>query len=372
MSKRILWLCSWYPNETDLFRGDFIQRQALAVSEFCKIDVLHVVVGSEENVASKNVNQNLTETIVYIKRKNKLMDFLRTKKICFDFFQKQKYDINHVQIPIPMGIIALDLEKKFKVPFVVSEHYGIYNSIVDDNYSRRNWLFRYFTKRIFAQAKALITVSKSLGDDINRDVLQKNFVVIPNVVDTHLFHIDKSIDKKKNQFIHVSNMASMKNVKGILDAVAMLSALRNDFEVHLVGAMPNDLVQQAKNLNILNSSVFFHPEMSYTQVADFVKKSDAGLLFSTSESQSCVVLEWLCSGLPVITSAVGGVTELIQSENGILVESENVHQLVDAMNLMMDTYSNFNKEEIAAKACSKYSYESVGRNIAELYQRVLH
>lgn len=370
MSKKVLWLCSWYPNENDKFRGDFIQRQARAASQYCCIDVLHVVVGSNEKVTTQRVNKNLTETIIYIKKKNKLLDFLKAKEVSFNFFQKQKYDVVHVQIPIPMGIIALDLQKKFKVPFVVSEHYGIYNSIVDDKYATRSLLFRYFTKQTFARAKTLITVSESLGEDINREVLHKKYDVIPNVVDTNLFHFDKSHANKKFQFIHVSNMASMKNVEGILHAVKQLAEMRNDFEVHLVGANPSELIQQAKNLNMFNSTVFFHPEMSYEAVADFVKKSDAGLLFSTSESQSCVVLEWLCAGLPVITSAVGGVKELIQEENGILVESGNIHQLVEAMKLMIDTYSDFNQNEISTKAITNYSYENVGKKIASIYERI--
>src|SRR5688572_25833035 len=39
----ILWLASWYPNRTDAFVGDFIERHAKAVSTLVKLTVMVVV-----------------------------------------------------------------------------------------------------------------------------------------------------------------------------------------------------------------------------------------------------------------------------------------------------------------------------------------
>ena len=39
----VLWLASWYPNRTDIFNGDFIERHAIAVSAFVKLTVLVVI-----------------------------------------------------------------------------------------------------------------------------------------------------------------------------------------------------------------------------------------------------------------------------------------------------------------------------------------
>jgi hypothetical protein len=39
----VLWLASWYPNRTDIFTGDFIERHAFAVSAFVKLTVLVVI-----------------------------------------------------------------------------------------------------------------------------------------------------------------------------------------------------------------------------------------------------------------------------------------------------------------------------------------
>ena len=40
---KILWLCSWYPQSADPFDGDFIERQAKALSMYHDVQVIHVV-----------------------------------------------------------------------------------------------------------------------------------------------------------------------------------------------------------------------------------------------------------------------------------------------------------------------------------------
>src|SRR4051794_31782189 len=39
----VLWLASWYPNRTDPFNGDFVERHARAVSLYAKLTILVVV-----------------------------------------------------------------------------------------------------------------------------------------------------------------------------------------------------------------------------------------------------------------------------------------------------------------------------------------
>lgn len=64
MKQHVLWLCSWYPNDTDLFIGDFIQRQAQAVSLFAHVDVFSVIDANSNYSASKSFPQ-MTEQVMY-------------------------------------------------------------------------------------------------------------------------------------------------------------------------------------------------------------------------------------------------------------------------------------------------------------------
>ncbi|TAL42608.1 MAG: glycosyltransferase, partial [Chitinophagaceae bacterium] len=79
-------------------------------------------------------------------------------------------------------------------------------------------------------------------------------------------------------------------------------------------------------------------------------------------------LEALCCGLPVIATRVGGIPEIINQQNGLLIEPGNETQLIQAIEKMMDHYSNYNRKTISENAVLKFSYASVGQQLYSLYQ----
>jgi glycosyltransferase involved in cell wall biosynthesis len=83
-----------------------------------------------------------------------------------------------------------------------------------------------------------------------------------------------------------------------------------------------------------------------------------------------VVIEALCCGLPVVSSSVAGIPEAINNDNGILMESENEEQLVNALQKIMTRYSNYNRPEIAREAQAIYSYEKIGKQFSDLYETI--
>ncbi len=372
----VIWLCSWYPNQVDKFRGDFIQRQAIAVSALLKVDVIHVVFAEEnERTESIIVNENLTEHLYYRRNQNKLSNFKTLFSVHQNFLKKYRIEFGnptliHVHIPLLSGMVAIFWRWKYQLPFVLTEHYGIYNHRVDDHFEKRNFLFRFFTKQIIQSSSAFLPVSESLGNEVNQMVVAKPFTAIANVVDTTYFCRDSTFKNPIFQFIHISDMSENKNVHGILNALAFLHQIRNDFRVLFIGKKSEAILKHAAQINLMEQCEFVG-EIPYYEVAEHVKKSHAGILFSQSESQSCVVLEWLCAGLPVISSRVGGVVELIQKSNGILVNPNDENELCLAMNELMNNYSKYDLNQISKDAINQYSYEAVARQIKTVYQSVL-
>jgi glycosyltransferase involved in cell wall biosynthesis len=372
MRKKIIWLCSWYPNEIDRFTGDFIQRQALAASRYADIEVVHIVDAQEDKCVITHPNAHLCETIYHSKAVHKIIrlkDFFQLhESFINDYFsRKGKPDLIHVHIPIKSGLIALRWKRIYKLPFLVTEHYGIYNNEVKDRYSQRNYFFKFFTKRILQQALNLLPVSISLGNDMNTHVCEKAFTVVPNVVNTSLFFHKENKTQDRFRFIHVSNGDDIKNIPGILQAFAKLAKERQHVELVIVGNTSKKNTKLIEGKKWAMNRVHFLPEMTYAEVAKQVQVAHAGILFSFNETQSCAVLEWLCCGLPVITSAVGGVKELIDDTNGILVPPNDVALLTKAMQDMIDNYARYSNKQIAETASQLYSYDAVGKQLNDIY-----
>lgn len=377
--KSILWLPSWYPNRLAPFDGDFIQRMARATAAYDKVFVLFVaeeqlLTVQEEAVVAQPVS-NLTEQIVYFPtpelfaKATRILRYLRIYKRYIDKYIAEfgKPDVVHVQVPIKAGLLALWLKRKYKVPFVVTEHYGIYNDIVEDKFSSRSYLFKYYTRRIISQGSSLQAVSRFIGESINRLVVKKHFEVIYNTVDVNLFRFTPA---KRNlfRFLHVSNMIPLKNVKGIIRASVDLLRTGASFELVIVGPYPPGIFEFARDTGYLGSSIFFTGEISYPDVALQMQSAHSLILFSDIENMPCVVLEALCSGLPVIASRVGGIPEVVDNENGMLIEPRDERSLQSAMADMIRRYHLFDGARISKNAQALFSYETIGRKISESYK----
>jgi glycosyltransferase involved in cell wall biosynthesis len=381
MALKILWLCSWYPNDTDPFDGDFIQRQALAVSAFHRIDVLHVHKQLKSNgpahYKKKEINANLTEHIFYNRIKNEnilfnLIGLIRFFFIHIRFIRKNKRpDLIHVQVPMKSGIIALFYKWIYRIPYILTEHNGYYNPYLPDNFKKKGFFYRALTRLVIRHASVLTTVSESLGTDINNWVLKRKFIVIPNVVNTGLFRFISPKPKERFQFIHISNMVLLKNVKGMIEATEQLWKLRQDFKLVFVGGLNQEYYELAEFKNLLNTVIFFEGIVTYETVATRIQESDSMVLFSDTESQSCVVLEALCCGKPCIVTNTGGVKELIEDDiNGYKVNVRDTGDLVKKMSRMIDEYETFDKVQISEKASAMYSYEVVGKQFSDCYKAV--
>ena len=134
----------------------------------------------------------------------------------------------------------------------------------------------------------------------------------------------------------------------------------------MYGPVSQGLTELADQIG-LKGIVKFTGEIPYSEVAKIVRTATIYVSFSNYENQPCSILEALCCGVPVLATRVGGIPEIINSKNGLLVDAQNEKQLLQAMITLMERSLDYNREEIAAEAESKFSFESVGKQLYSLY-----
>ncbi len=376
---KILWLASWYPNHFDKFDGDFIQRHARAAAINNDIHVIFVkdadIIQSVEE--EWNYATGLTEQIVYIKKTNALFKQLKWlaqyKKAISNYIKKNGSPaIVHVHIPWKAGLLALWLKRKHKIPFIVTEHWGIYNDVLKENFSSKSLFHKKIVKQVFKEARLFTSVSNFLAKGIERKVVEQHYKIIPNVVDTTVFNFN---EKKhlKFTFIHVSNMVPLKNVEGILNAFrSFIIATDAEVQLIMVGNKNNFYKDQAHEWGLLNKSIFFKGEVPYNEVSREMQSSHCFVLNSQIENAPCVISEALCCGLPIIATNVGGIPEMIDENKGFLIDLVNEENLAIAMLKMINDHAYFNQAKIAEDAHKKYSYSVIAKQFDELYGEILN
>lgn len=378
---RVLWLCSWYPSAVDAFTGDFIQRHARAVSHFVDVQVLHAAGSSVSRGAvrrSDPVLPGLNEDIRIYPTINKVQKLLSPfhwwlQMLCM-FRQYHRRvglpDIVHVQIPFKSGLFARYLLFRYGVKYVVTEHYGIYNDRVSDRFASRSLIFRELSRLAYQGAVRSISVSSYQAVQLDRFLGKKIGSIVYNAVDTSLFFPGNFVDRPFT-FIHVSELTDNKNPTGIIRSFNRLSTEFPNVRLTVVGSLIHQAVLSKQRDELAGQGIRLVGELAYAGVAEQMQHADCLVLFSYMENAPCVIGEALCSGLQVIASDVGGVSELIDPSCSRLIPAGDEDALYQAMRAAIISKGKTDPRAIASKAQAKFAYEVVGSQLRQAYLEVL-
>ena len=386
--KNILFLCSWFPNRTIPYNGNFIARHGEAAALINNVKALHVVDcpniktkfdiehrtenGLESYVIYyKKVTSNIPVYKLILKLKRHFQGHLLGKKLIEqDGF---KIDVVHLNVLIRAGFIALFFKYRFGLPYVVSENWTGFLPL-KRTYEKSSWFFKFMHKWIANKASYLLPVSKDLEEAYKSHGFTSDVIIVPNVVDTVLFKSDQLFKNDQFTIVHVSNFKEdHKNMTGLLRTIHQLSKQRKDFKLKIVGDGDVAGLKAKAEVIGLDPSIYEIIGRSPIDiVAEHVKSSDLFILFSNWENLPCVVLEAFAAGLPVVSSDVGGTREHLTKDKGLLVEAKDETQFLSSIQYVLDNYDNYNNTEIAQYAEDHFSYINIGKAFDDVYNKVLN
>ncbi len=389
MSKKkniLFWPGWWYPNKRNRLEAIFIQKHAEAVSRFCNVYVLYIksdslminkkyepVYKEEDGLPSLKIYYKPFPNIPVIKKLIDLIRYIKASKYGLDFFKKKfgSPEIIHTHVNPPIGLIFMLFTRLKNIPFIHTEHWSGY---LKGSGKYKGFIRKLLTRIFIKKAKVVTTVSEDLKNNMLRHNLTGNYAIIPNVVNTDLFVFEKEKRKKeKKRILHVSNFRIEKNIPGIIQVVSLLSKKRKDFELYLVGdgETRKKCETIVDEMGLKNKFVFFIGEKDVSGVAKEMQKSDLFLLFSNYENLPCVIIESFSSGLPVIATSVGGISEMVLDDNSVLIKPQDEKELFIALDTMLDNINMYDRKKIRQYAIDNYSYYIVGKQFFELYKNIL-
>jgi len=367
---KILFLTSWYPSRLDPTLGNFIERHLRAVQSVgCEVMVLHET-SSKKIISPKIESEYIGKTPVHhlflpeILRSFNLPIYRKIERIVAEFNPA----LIHGHVMFSAGTLGQRLSVKYNLPMVFTEHWSVFKDVNKDQFTQK---IEKVVKRTAEYCSFILPVSEDLGKSIAKKGIIAPQQVVYNCVDTSLFNYQKNQQGDKGfTFLHISNFDKRsKNTEGIIEAFSKL-----DQDARLVIAGDGDLEglrRYAKGIHVNFNRLEFHGTLKYSQVAELMKKSNAHVLFSNYENLPCVIAESLCCGLPNIATAVGGVPEMIDNSNGLMIQPNDVIALTASMRQIIEDYPQYDRKEISNQAASKYSYEQIGNEFLEVYQKVL-
>lgn len=382
--KTILHLPKWYPNRNDDLFGIFTKRHILATLGHVKPIVVFGVVDDHLKrpyEIVRDTEEGIDTTRFYFKKhftKIGLIDriikmtlyFFLLNKCVKEIKKSNQIDLIHVHVLLRTGIFAFTQKRLSNIPYIITEHWSIYLP------QKKKFLSIWRKKAaafIVKRASNLNTVSQDLLNAMNGyKILNPNQNVIGNSVDVSIFK--PALDKKHNSVFNLITVVEFnerdKNICGLLDAIqgANLGA-----KLNIVGYGRDEMLVKnyAKKLGLEDNRVEFHNKMYQEELASFIAQQDAFVLFSKTENLPCVIIEAMACGIPVIATDVGGVKEMIQEENGILIPSEDKKALLEAISRIQKNKDKYDAEVISKSIIDTYSSGAIGEQFNKIYEGVL-
>ncbi|MBI5937545.1 MAG: glycosyltransferase family 4 protein [Betaproteobacteria bacterium] len=144
------------------------------------------------------------------------------------------------------------------------------------------------------------------------------------------------------KLITVARLVEFKGLEYAIRAVKLLKDRGRNVHLEIVGEGPlrEDLERLIDELD-LAGEVALGGALAHGAIPARLWDNDLFLISSIVDSKGrtegfgAVILEAMAAGLPVVASAVGGITDIVDGENGVLVPEKNPTAIADAIETVL-------------------------------------
>jgi glycosyltransferase involved in cell wall biosynthesis len=389
---KVLFLTDWYPTRDRIANGVFVREHAKAVrASGVEVTVMHIPsqtgMGRGLWGMAQERDEELTEGIATYRVSHRSIRFggrLRRLSTALSYplyiwsvvracrrLRAGGYrpDVIHAHI-FSAGVPAVVVGKLTGTPVVITEHYSAFPRRTLSRASVRMARFA------FGNAARVLPVCLFLQKAIEAYGIRARFEIVPNTVDTAVFYPANGPARgdgpKRLLFVGNLEPTEIKGFPTLLAALTLLGERRRDWSLDVVGDGPTRAEYERRVAESpVSAAISFRGAIKKGEVAELMRGSDMLVLPSRFENLPCVVIEAMASGLPVVSTTVGGIPELMSERDGILVAPDDPIALADALDRVLSNPDAFDRAGISARAQARYGLPAVGAQLRAGYEAVL-
>lgn len=327
----------------------------------------------------ENVFYHEVEISTYPLFEHSLYGLSLTSKM-LEVYEFENLDLMHVHYAIPHAVsayMARQIVRKAgkNLNFITTLH-GTDITLVGLEPS-----FMPIVKFSIEESTGVTAVSRFLKEKtLTNYHIDKEIEVIHNFIDIDIYkpHKDEEVIKHiapngEKILVHTSNF---RPVKRVTDTIRVLHKVKKEVPAKLIligdGPDRSECERLARELDLQKDVLFLGKQDA---IADILGCCDLFLMPSQSESFGLSALEAMACGLPVVSSSVGGLPELvIHNETGFIAEIGDVDRMAK---YSIDLLTNERKYNIFSKASRDRAVKEFDTNIivpkyVQYYEKILN
>lgn len=317
-----------------------------------------------ESIVTKRMNESGIDLVFLGKRKG--VDpsvWLRLAKIIADFHP----DVVHSHLPI--------LHYVFPAARIAGVK-GIVHTLhsVAEKETRNPVLFSI--NRVLFKHHLVIPVA--LSGEIQKTICacygmsEGEVPVVHNGINRDAFAFDRDYQiSDYANLLHVGRFVSVKNQRLLVEAASLLIEKGRRIKLTLVGEGPDigSIRCLVQGFGIEDYVCIPGPT---GDVASYLRRSDIFLLVSEYEGISMSLAEAMASGIPIIATPVGGIPDMVESEESALFVDQNAASIASAIERLCDDES-FRKciGESARKRSALFDRSAMAAGYEQVYEKAV-
>jgi glycosyltransferase involved in cell wall biosynthesis len=297
----------------------------------------------------------------------------------YSILRTYKPTVVHLNSPKIGGLGALAARLAFVPKIIYTNHGWPFKE------SRPEWqlvLIRIFSWITVFLGGTTILLSKTELDYVKKwPFVQKKFVIIPNGVAhftpkdkdealTKLIGEDRAKEWKNENRTIIGTISELHKNKGLTYAIEGIQSYISHYPDKKVGfiiigegELRTDLTAQIKDKNIILAG-------HVNEAREYISAFDIFLLSSIKEGLPFAILEAGYVGVPVISTSVGGIPEVIQNlEQGMLIPPKRAQEIKNAL-VYLDEHPEVKDNMTKAlrdRINEKYNFEKIIVQIKNIY-----
>jgi glycosyltransferase involved in cell wall biosynthesis len=332
----------------------------------------------EEGVYLNDIPQNI-KRISY--GKMTYLCFRIIRKICI------RTNLNNVFSAIEKRLFRRLISEKYDAVISFMEglplkyHSFIFNkcnnniSWVHINLNKSHWTSCFFKSQeeeiLYNMLSTIVFVSKDAKIEFNKlfHITKPIQKVIYNLIPTDdiiLKSNEYEVEKHKFTVCCVGRLALQKRFDRAIDIAKILRDMGHDFEFWILGQGPlePELKDKVQSLNLMDYVKFLG---FIKNPYPYMKKSDIFLMTSDTEGYPLVICEAICLGLPVVSTNITGVNEILDNgKYGILTSFQTSEISMILNELMSDAVKLNNLSQLSKERAKMFNPKDIMSEIYEL------
>ena len=324
----------------------------------------------------------LKVVILYKEYSQMFVDRLKEKNIDFVFLNKQKHfdkknakeiakiikefnpDAIHTEnnalIPV---YLALKYIKKSDRPYVF---HTMHLAPVDEC---SNKLVKILYRHILKQKGFVpVAITESLSNESKSFYQLKNVPFVENGIDLERFNFYKPLKERLYDLVVLARFSYQKNHEFLIRTLAKVKKDFPDLKVAFVGG--GELFDEMKILAQNNDAGFIEFKGIMSDTSKIVSDSKIIALGSRFEANPLSLLEGMAAGCIVISSNVGGIKNIVHSENGYLFELDDDEAFIKYVEYVLNNIKQHEKMSLDNKEYSKqFSMDDCAQKYIALFKK---